>query len=278
MADRNIRAILVVPANNTTMEPEIRRYCPEITDLLVARIPRPHRPLAAADLPAYRKSTLEAVAPLARNGTDLVIYGCTAAGFLAGPKGDTEAVKALSDLAGAPTVSTAVAMGAALRSSGLHRVDLVSPYVDWKNEILISFLAAEGITVAGRSSFCAQNPTELGQISAEQVFEKAMEVARDDSQGLLIACVQLPTIDVIPRLKTQLKRPVWSAARAAAWASLTALVQPADRLAAEDADRRRRHRKSDSDAQRSAGLFEGAGPRRHRSKDVDLHVARHRPS
>ncbi len=232
MADRNIRAILVVPANNTTMEPEIRAYCPEITELRVARIPRPHRPLTPADLPAYRKSTLEAVAPLVKDGVDLAIYGCTSAGFLAGPKGDTEAVKALTDLVGAPTVSTAVAMGAALRQTGLRRVDLVSPYLDWKNEILISFLAAEGVTVAGRASFNAKDPTELGQISAEQVYKKAREVARDDSEGLLIACVQLPTIDVIPRLKAELKRPVWSAARAAAWAALGALAQPADRLAA----------------------------------------------
>ena len=111
MADRNIRAILVVPANNTTMEVEIRRYCPEITELEVARIPRPHRPLAAADLPTYRQSTLEVVAPLAKKHTDLVIYGCTAAGFLAGPQGDTEAVKGLSDLVGAPTVSTACRIG-----------------------------------------------------------------------------------------------------------------------------------------------------------------------
>jgi len=230
MADRDIRAILVVPANNTTMEREIQAYCPEITDLQVARIPRPHRPLTVADLPAYRKSTLATVAPFAKDGADLVIYGCTSAGFLAGPQGDTEAVKALADLAGTPVVSTATAMGAALRLSGLHCVDLVSPYIDWKNEILISFLAAAGVAVAGCGSFSTKNPTELGNITAEQVLKKSLEVARDDSQGLFIACVQLPTIDIIPVLTAKLKRPVWSAVRAAAWAALTALSRPADRL------------------------------------------------
>jgi maleate cis-trans isomerase len=170
------------------------------------------------------------VAPLVKGGADLVIYGCTAAGFLAGPNGDTDAVKMLSDLAGAPTVSTAATMGTALHLSGLDRVDLVSPYVDWKNEILISFLAAAGVTVQGYSSFSTKNPTELGNITAGQVLQKSMEVARDDSQGLFIACVQLPTIDVIPVLTTRLKRPVWSAVRAAAWASLRALSLPAERL------------------------------------------------
>jgi maleate isomerase len=193
-------------------------------------VPRPHRPLAVPDLPEYRKSTAATVAPLVRGGVDLVIYGCTAAGFLAGPQGDTEAVRVLSELTGAPVVSTAVAMGAALRHSGLRRVDLVSPYLDWKNEILISFLAAAGVAVAGSGSFSAKNPTELGTITADQVLRKALEVARPDSEGLFIACVQLPTIDVIPALTARLGRPVWSAVRAAAWAALSALGLPAERL------------------------------------------------
>lgn len=230
MTDRKIRVILVVPANNTTMEKEILAYCPEITQLDVARIPRPHRPLAVADLPGYRERTLATVAPLAKGGADLIIYGCTAAGFMAGPQGDTEAANALSDLARAPVVSTATAMGAALRRSGVQRIDLVSPYLDWKNEILISFFSAAGITVAGCGSFNTQNPTELAAVSAEQVLQKSLEIARDDSEALFIACVQLPTIEVIPVLASKLKRPVWSAVRAAAWGALTTLSLPADRL------------------------------------------------
>jgi maleate cis-trans isomerase len=224
------RAILVVPANNTTMEKEIRAYCPEITDLVVARIPRPPRPLTPEDLPAYRASTLAAVQPHAKDGADLVIYGCTSAGFLAGPQGDTEAVRSLSSLVGAPVVSTAVAMGAALKHCGLQRVDLVSPYIDWKNEVLVAFLAAAGVTVAGCDSFRAQNPTDLGAITSEMVLQKCLEVARPDSPGLFIACVQLPTLDVLPMLAAKLQRPAWSAVRAAAWAALEALDLPAERL------------------------------------------------
>mgnify|MGYP001604344485 CR=1 FL=1 len=45
MADRKFRVVLIVPANNTTMEPEITGYCPEIGELRMARVPRPPRPL-----------------------------------------------------------------------------------------------------------------------------------------------------------------------------------------------------------------------------------------
>lgn len=234
MIDTPKRAILVVPANNTTMEAEIPAYCPEIAELRVARVPRPHRPLTPDDLPAYRQSTLATVAPLVKDGVDVVLYGCTSAGFLAGPKGDTEAVHALSDLVKAPVVSTAVAMGAALKHSGLERVDLVSPYLDWKNAMLVSFLAAAGVSVAGTGTFSAKNPTELAGISPEMILQMCLEVAREDSQGLLIACVQLPTIDIIPTLASRLERPVWSAVRAAAWAALRQLGLPAERLVPDE--------------------------------------------
>ena len=142
----------------------------------------------------------------------------------------TAAVSALSDRVHAPVVSTAVAMGMALKASGLDRVDLVSPYLDWKNAMLVSFLAAAGVSVAGRGSFSANNPTELAAITSDMILEMCVDVARPDSPGLLIACVQLPTIDIIPVLARQLRRPVWSAVRAAAWAARNQLGLPAGGL------------------------------------------------
>ena len=62
MTSRAIRVVLIIPANNTTMEPEIRSYCSGVDELLVARVPRPPRSLEARDLPEYRKSTLDTAA------------------------------------------------------------------------------------------------------------------------------------------------------------------------------------------------------------------------
>jgi len=217
MSNDNTRAILVVPANNTTMEPEIRAYCPFITDLAVARVPRPPRPLEMTDLPQYRESTLGVVRPLLDKRAALVIYGCTSAGFLAGPAGDAEFVKMLSDVVGAPTVSTSTAILAALEHQGIDTVDVVSPYVDWKNEIFKTFLTDAGIRVERLNSFRAQNPTELGKITSEQVKKKCLETASPDGRALFIGCSQLPTRDIIPDLAKTLQRPVWSSVMAAGW-------------------------------------------------------------
>lgn len=231
MSNGALRAILVVPANNTTMEPEIRAYCPELTELAVARVPRPPRPLEVSDLPEYRRSTLATVEKLICDGADLVIYGCTSAGFLAGPQGDADFVAALTDRVGAPTVSTSTAILSALGRAGINQVDVVSPYLDWKNDMLRAFLTSSGIEVVQLRSFGAANPTELGRITSEQVFQKCIETASPGVAALFIACSQLPTREVIPSLAARLMRPVWSSVKAAAWLA-TETLSAAQRQAA----------------------------------------------
>jgi hypothetical protein len=48
----DVKALLVVPENNTTMQPEISALCPELAPLPVARVKRPPRTLLLEDLPA----------------------------------------------------------------------------------------------------------------------------------------------------------------------------------------------------------------------------------
>lgn len=220
MAERGLRAILAVPANNTTMAHEIAAYCPEIETLEVARVPRVSpRPMTKDDLPQYRDNARTAIAPLRDEPVDLFIYGCTAAGFLAGPAGEAEIVRALASFVGAPAVSTSSSVGSALKHMGVRTVDLVSPYADWKNELLRDFLAPEGIEVVRSDSFRTENAEQLGRITAEQVMEKALATASSEADAMLIACSQLPTLEIIPRLEEALGRPVWSSVRGAGWAA-----------------------------------------------------------
>src|SRR4030081_2305670 len=92
---RHIKVLIVVPENNTTMQPEISALCPALAPIQVARVRRPARTLLLEDLPTYTEATLDAVEPFAAEPLDLVIYGCTAAGFLGGPSGNARMVERL---------------------------------------------------------------------------------------------------------------------------------------------------------------------------------------
>lgn len=226
-----IRALLVVPANNSTMEPELRAYCPSIGELAVARVPRPARTLLKEDIPAYHVSTLQAVGAFAGKSFDIIVYGCTAAGFLAGPDGDSAMAQALSQRFGVETVTTARAMVEVLWHEHATRVDVVTPYLDVVNSGLTNFLKAGGIKVNVLNSFRCKTTAELGTIRLEQVFTLAHETAKAEGDALFIACSQLPTYDIITPLRRELQRPVWSSIQATAWAVLTKLAQPLDHFA-----------------------------------------------
>ena len=227
-----LRALVVVPANNTTMEPELRAYCPQIEEFAVARVQRPPRTLVKEDIPAYRESTLLAAEPFAGTPFDVVIYGCTAAGFLAGPQGDNEISSALSSRFGVDTVTTAGSMVHVLQHEHARTVDVVTPYLAGVNDGLKVCLNAGGIEVNVLDSFFCKTTAELGQIRSNQVLELARKTATPQGEAMFIACSQLPTFDIIPQLRSELKRPVWSSIQATAWAVLKKLSLPLDCVAA----------------------------------------------
>jgi len=221
---RNVKALIVVPENNTTMEPEISALCPELSPIPVARVKRPARTLLLEDLPAYAEATLEAIEPFAGQQFDLVIYGCTAAGFLGGPTGNAAMVEKLRARTGAMVVSTAGAMVDALRSEGVTSTAVVTPYLAPVNDGLRAYLAASGIQVETLNSFFCKTTEELGLVSEEQVLDLARRTATAQSKSLFVACSQLPTINVVTKLRAELSIPVWSSIQATAWAGAKALT------------------------------------------------------
>lgn len=212
---QTLTVLLVVPDTNTTMEREVPQLWPGIT-LRRVGIPRPMRPIVVSDLPAYRQATLDAVAGYAAGDPpDVVLYGCTTAGFLAGPAADREMQHALSQAAGAPAVTTASSMVAALSEAGINRPAIVTPYLEASNRALIAFLAAEGIEVARLDSMNFTTVEQYNNVSAPQVRSfAAVSGALPQADGLFIACTQLPTLPFLKALGLELGKPVRGAIEA----------------------------------------------------------------
>ena len=221
---RDIKTLIVVPENNTTMEPEIAALCPALSPIPVARVKRPARTLLLEDLPAYGEATLASIEPFSAEQFDLVIYGCTAAGFLGGPAGNARMVERLRERTGATVVSTAGAMIDALQSAGVTETAVVTPYLAPVNDGLRAYLEASGIAVETLNSFFCKTTKELGAITQDQVLELARQTVTQQSKSLFVACSQLPTLEVVAKLCAELTIPVWSSIQATAWAGAKALT------------------------------------------------------
>lgn len=207
---------LMVPANNTTMEPELRAWL-NGAPCRTLRIPRGQGLLGPAEIPAYVEQALELARGYDPAQTDIVAYGCTAAGFIGGPARDAEIQEKLAAITGKPVVTTASAMIAVLRHIGASRIAVVTPYLDLVNERLRAYLEQSGITVTRLASFKAATTDELAAITAQQIAALARTAMTADADAMFIACSQLPTKDILDGLETGFGKPVWSSIRATAW-------------------------------------------------------------
>jgi maleate cis-trans isomerase len=221
---RRVKVLIVVPNNNTTMELEISALCPALAPIQVARVGRPARTLLLEDLPAYAEATLEAIEPFAAEPLDLVIYGCTAAGFLGGPASNAGMVERLRERTRASVVSTAGAMIDALHRASVSETAVVTPYLQPVNDGLRDYLESSGIQVETLNSFFCKTTAELGAITEDQVLELARRTVTPRSKSLFVACSQLPTLNAVAQLRAEFGIPVWSSIQATAWAGAEALT------------------------------------------------------
>src|SRR5436190_15733048 len=152
---------LMVPANNTTMEPELLAWLPEGSSCRTVRIPRGKGMLTPETLPDYLAETLKLAKELADPDIDIVVYGCTAAGFMMGPAKDADVAMQLAAITKKRVVTTAGSMNAVLKEINAYRIGLITPYLEETNERLKVFLHEAGVTVEAFHSFNAQTTDEL---------------------------------------------------------------------------------------------------------------------
>lgn len=208
---------LLVPMSNTTVEAELAAWMPEGTTFDTLRIERTAAFMSSETLPEEMERARVLASSLAGKSLDLVIYGCTATGFLAGPDGDAAIAKALSEAADTPVVTTARSVADVLGYCNARDIALVTPYRDLVNDCLRAFLAYGNIRVRAVRGFGDLTIDQLLRIEPDDVLKLSRAACSDECDTLYIACSQLPTRTIIPALEQELGRPVWSSIKATAW-------------------------------------------------------------
>jgi len=98
MARASVKIGLLVPANNTTMEAELLAWLPQGASCRTLRVLRQQGLLTLADIPSYVSKAESLAQVFVEDPVDLVVYGCTAAGILAGPERDAAIAASLSSI------------------------------------------------------------------------------------------------------------------------------------------------------------------------------------
>ena len=231
MSARPARVGLMIPSSNTMMEVDFARDLPPGTALHTARM------FMEDTTPAGENRMLDEFAlPAARDlGTarpDVVVFGCTSAGALRGNDYDAQLCQRISELAGAPVVSTFGAVRAAIQASGAASIGVITPYVDELNEKIRASIEADGAHVATIAGLGITDNFEIAEVGHDQIVafaERALgRLAARASIGLAFAsCTNFGAMAARPAIAARLGLPVVTsnqAVLAAAVARLQALA------------------------------------------------------
>ncbi len=212
MSARPARVGLMIPSSNTMMEVDFARDLPPGTALHTARM------FMEDTTPAGENRMLDEFAlPAARDlGTarpDVVVFGCTSAGALRGNDYDSELCERISELTGAPAVSTIGAVRAAIAGSGSTSVGVITPYVDELNERIRASIEADGTRVAAIAGLGITDNFAIAEVGHDEIVAFAVralgQLAAQASIGLVFAsCTNFGAMAARPAIAERLGLPV----------------------------------------------------------------------
>ena len=211
---------LLLPSSNTTMEPEFYKMAPGGVTIHSARMML--RDVTVEGLEEMSGEATRAAVLLATAGVDIIVYGCTSGSLLSGVEWEKSLVSRITDETGIPTASTSGAVVDGLRSLGLHRISVATPYTEDINLLERRFLEAHGFVVEDIQGLGLVDNLKIGSVNPRRIMELVGKVA-SDSDGVFVSCTNLPVVHLIGELESKLGRPIVTSNQASMWAALRVL-------------------------------------------------------
>jgi maleate isomerase len=223
---------VIIPAVNTTVEPEFYRFAPEGVSFHFARMPLDElSPEALLEMGKYAREKGKEVAAA---GVDLIVFACTSGSFAAGKGHDEKIIKELEEATGIPSLTTSTAILRAFQTLGIRSVAISSPYSEELNARQKMFFEANGIKVTGviGLGFVKRSPvfpltsrpvSHAGLQEPPVAYRLTKKIDHQEAQAVLVACTNFRAIDIIEKLERDLGKPVITSVQATLWASLRQL-------------------------------------------------------
>lgn len=214
------RVGLIIPSVNAIIEPEFAWLGPPGVSFHAARIML--RETTPEGIRAMNAELGAAARLIASVTPDVVAYACTSGSFLDGPDALSRQVEEIRALVGCPVVATSAAMIEALRSLGVKRIALATPYLDSVNEPERRFFEANGINVVTLRGLGLSGKA-IREVPPERVVALARDVDHLEAEALFVSCTDFRALETVAFLEAELRKPVLTSNQVTLWAVLRAL-------------------------------------------------------
>lgn len=219
------RCGLLIPSSNTMIEQEYGRLLPQAVSAHYQRLP-----MTTLDDAGIREqdAAMEGAAGLLGDARVGVLLLCqTAASFHMGAEWDAAVKRRLSAAAGCPAITAAGTVVAALRTLGVARIGLGTPFPAEMNAASAAYLEARGIEVANSAGLGYRDNFGIALMKPAQVLELAARANAPDAEAVLLPGGNMPCLPALAAAEQALGKPVLSTNQCGAWAMLSVLGRAA---------------------------------------------------
>ena len=207
---------MLIPSTNTTCEIEFGRLPPEL-QVHTARLGKggdtPFSPSLDADV-VYQSKLL------GHARVEVIALVQTSASLFS-DEYDAVTIKRMTEASHVPALTSAQAIGRALRALGTSRIAIATPY----SEEVIGrakryYESKYGISVIATQSLGASDAYLIGKMDASVVDKAFDRIDRPDIEALMVPGGNFPTMDSIAPWEQRFGKPVITTNQAALWAIL----------------------------------------------------------
>lgn len=212
---------LVVPANNTVIEPELNRLCPPGVSVHATRV-LGNRGGAMAEGPIHvmEASADSAVDCLTVSRVQVILYCCMATGLIKGPGWAREFSDRLRGRTEVPVAAASDLTMQALQALGVRRVAIVTPYPEHVAERVAPFFRAHGFHVVAERHLAGTDIQSVNDHPPETAYRLARSLDLSAAQGVCILATDFRTVEALAPLEGDLGLPVVSTNQAVLWGGL----------------------------------------------------------
>ncbi len=209
---------VLIPSTNTTVEIECRLLpaaCQAHVGRLLSSGKGSFSPSRDEDVDYQSKL-------LGTAKVEIVILAQTSAS-LSSDDYDDVVTKRMSAGAGVPAVTSAQAVGRAVRALGARRIAIVSPYSEPVNARAASYFKAKhGLETIALEGFGATDAYAIGQLGPQNARDAFARIDRPEIEVFVVPGGNFPTMSSIAGWEKEFKKPVVTTNQASFWAVLRA--------------------------------------------------------
>jgi maleate cis-trans isomerase len=208
---------VLIPSTNTTVEMECRllppAYQAHVGRLLSSTPGQTFSPSRDEDI-EYQSRLLGTAK------VEMVILAQTSASLFT-DEYDEVTTRRMSEGAGVPAITSAQAIGRAVRALRAHRIAIVSPYSDAVNERASGYFKNKhGLETVALEGFGATDSYAIGSLGPEKARDAFARIDRPEIEAFVVPGGNFPTMTSIAAWEQEFGRPVVTTNQASLWAML----------------------------------------------------------